>query len=350
MKRFVGSILFALVISVGVPGVALAANLPILNPDFEIVPDPSDHDSSCLRGAPLSYGAVLQLVQNLMNASISVGAIILILIITYAGALFLFSPTSPEYREQGRAMLSSAVIGFVIVLASWLVVDFIMKSLYNPEVTTGTAKFGPWNEILGDGYGGNWCVKPIETTSIYQGEDLGEGSDLSSSAGSGVSSGGGTCTNPENQNNACSVTNMKKACFGDRANEASQVCMVESAGGQASAKSGSDKLDGGSGPSYSVGLWQINLTVHKVAGLNCPAAFTAQCSTKAGTLKGKIGNCTASIKATAEARTLYDKCVAAALNPENSTEVACRLYNQSGANGGFQPWQTTAKKCSVPLH
>ncbi|MBU0750005.1 hypothetical protein KKH15_00615 [Patescibacteria group bacterium] len=159
---------------------AQAANLPILNPDFAIVPTQC---SAC----PCGFAGTLQLVQNLVNASISVAFILLILIITYAGALFLFSPTNPGNREMGRTVLTNAVIGMVIVLSSWLVVDFIMKSLYNPDATIGnTTKLGPWNEIIGGT--GEWCIVGKTTRSIYSGEELG------STSGLGVVSGGVTGT------------------------------------------------------------------------------------------------------------------------------------------------------------
>ncbi len=346
MNRFGAFLVLAFVLFAASPIPAYAANIPLLSPDFELVPDPSDHDSTCERGDPLSYGAVLQLIQNLMNASIMVGALIMIIVFIYAGVLFLLSPTNPGNREMGKTILVNAVIGFIIILASWLIVDMIMKALYQPTSSAdGDTQFGPWNEILSGG--DDWCIKPKPTRSLYNGEDLGVNSDIDPlTAGSGVTSGGGTCVPPTNQNNACSVTNLQKTCFGDRAETASKICMVESRFGTVDVESGSDKLNSGKGPSYSVGLWQINLTAHEVAGLPCPTAFTARCGAKGTLIAGHPGWCTSSIKPGKEG--LYNQCVAAAKIHKNNTEVACRLYKETG--NSFQPWVYTATKvCKVPL-
>ena len=99
-----------------------------------------------------------------MNAAISFGVVIFVLIIAFAGILWILTPTNPENHSQAKKILTNAVIGFLILLSSWLIVDFVMKLLYN-EAT----EFGPWNAIL---TGGNYCVeknenaKPISDGSI----------------------------------------------------------------------------------------------------------------------------------------------------------------------------------------
>jgi len=141
MRRFALGIVFtfALFTSAAVP--AYAANLPLLDPNFSIVP------TEC-RACPCDYGGVLQLIQNLMNAAVSIGVIAFVLVAAYAGASFMLNPTSPEARNQAKSMLLNVVIGMVIVLGAWLFVDFIMKTLYNPNSTSQGVTFGPWNKIL----------------------------------------------------------------------------------------------------------------------------------------------------------------------------------------------------------
>ena len=137
MNRFMkGGLLELLFLSTSAP--AYAANLPLLDPNFSIVP-------VCPTGGPLSAGAILQFIQNIMNAMISVGVIAMVLIIAYAGFLFILTPTNPEARSKAKSMLGNAVIGFIIVLAAWIGVDFIMKLLYSDSTQTS---FGPWNKIL----------------------------------------------------------------------------------------------------------------------------------------------------------------------------------------------------------
>ena len=326
------------------------SNLPLFDPEWQLVPEASELDSDCPVGAPLGFGGVLQLIQNVMNASISFGVVIAVLVIAFAGILWILTPTNPENHSQAKKVLTNAVIGLLIILSAWLIVDFVMKLLYSG--TSGQqGVFGPWNEILS---GGDICVVAGDVKPLFGGALITIPGQVST-PGTG---GGGSCTVPANQGNPCSVTRLQSTCFASRASDASKVCMVESSGGQAAVCSGSDKLNGGSGPSYSCGLWQINLTVHKVGGLNCPAAFTnaagtaSSCACGGSNLVGSsnIGACTCKLKPDAASQRLYSQCVQAARDPVKNTAVACSLYSQSGANGGFQPWRHTATQvCNVPL-
>lgn len=93
------------------------------------------------------WGCVMQTVQNVMNFAVSFSVIIIILAIVYAGAMFMLSAGNPHNRESARKMIGNAIIGTLVVMSAWLVVDFLMKVLYDNE----NANFGPWNEILAPG-------------------------------------------------------------------------------------------------------------------------------------------------------------------------------------------------------
>ncbi|HRH55448.1 MAG TPA: pilin [Candidatus Paceibacterota bacterium] len=325
------------------------SNIPLFDPEWQLVPEAHELDQDCPVGAPLGFGGVLQLIQNVMNAAISFGVLIFLLVIVFAGILWILTPTNPENHSQAKKVLTNAVIGLLIILSAWLIVDFVMKILYSG--TNGQqGVFGPWNEIL---TGGDICVVAGDVRPLFDGSITA----VPGITTSGGTSGGGSCTVPTNQNNPCSVTRLQQTCFASRATDASKICMVESSGGQAAVCSGSDKLNSGSGPSYSCGLWQINLTVHRIGNLNCPAAFTnaagtaSSCSCGGDNLiPGRIGACRCQLKSDGASQRLYSQCVVAARDPVRNTEVACRLYEQDGANGGFQPWRHTATQvCRVPL-
>ncbi len=289
------------------------------------------------------------IAQNLINAGISVGILFAVVIMAWAGFILIMSPFNPEAKSTARKMLINAVIGFLIVCSAWLIVDFVMKALYSgPDGQQG--KFGPWNSIL---TGGDTCVQkttnmkalfdaPITagqlTTSSYEG---------GSSGTSGISA-GPKCQPPVTQSNPCSVTSMQKTCFAKRASDAAIICNMESAGGNTRVVSGSDKLNNGKGPSYSVGLWQINLTVHELKKdgktLKCPDAFTRPC------MKGNYtdqanhpGWCNSEIKNTSEAKALYSACVEAAKDPAVSTAAACAMDK----NMDFSDWACSASRCQV---
>lgn len=143
-----------------VPSAVSAAS--VFDSSFHIVPDAHTLDPSCPEGAPLSFGAVMNMVQSLVNVSISLGALIFMMIMAWAGLLFIMSAANPESRGTARKMLMNGVIGLLIVLTAWLMVDFVMKTLYNPN----KAGWGPWNSILGDG---PTCVVSTTVQPLFSG-------------------------------------------------------------------------------------------------------------------------------------------------------------------------------------
>ncbi|GEM_PF-1522727 len=110
----------------------------------------------CEGGAP-DWGCALQVVQNVMNLAIAIGFMIFVLALVYAGLTFIASPISAKGRELGKTILMNSVVGLVIMLCAWLLVDFVMKALYNEDASAaGIERLGPWNSILGAG--GRACL------------------------------------------------------------------------------------------------------------------------------------------------------------------------------------------------
>lgn len=136
-----------------------------------------------------------------------------------------------------------------------------------------------------------------------------------------------------------SPANLASTCFGSNAATASVVANRES-GGDPTQPSGVDICLDSSGNKVmlngkpvvvSWGLFQINLTVHKIAGLNCPRAFD-----KAYT--GSSKQCQVIDP------DLYNSCVQAAQNSQFNIQTACQLSN-NGANWGA--WANTAAACNI---
>jgi|CXWL01.1.fsa_nt_gi hypothetical protein len=117
---------------------------------------------NCPEAAP-DYGCILQVLQNVINLGISIGIIIATLWIAYAGFMFMISSANPGALEQGRARLLNIVVGLMVLLSAWLIVDFIMKTLYSEPT-----EFGPWNSILA-GDGNDSCIVKRESVPITQG-------------------------------------------------------------------------------------------------------------------------------------------------------------------------------------
>lgn len=148
-----------------VPQAAFAANLPLFNPDFTIVPE------AC-HSCPCSFAGTLQLVQNVMNVMISFGVLIIILVIVMAGFQFLMSASNPHGKEQAKGTFVKAIIGFLVVISAWLVVDFIMKTLYEPDTEIDGKRFGPWNEIIRSD-DANMCIEETGGVPIIDAGTIG---------------------------------------------------------------------------------------------------------------------------------------------------------------------------------
>lgn len=111
------------------------------------------------------FGGVMAIIQNVVNFIIAIAIIIATLIMVWAGGLYIMSSTNPESRSTANKMLLNAVIGILIVLSAWLVVDFVMKTLYD-----NGSEFGPWNTILLGGEGNSCIVKKVNKTLF--GDDI----------------------------------------------------------------------------------------------------------------------------------------------------------------------------------
>ena len=105
------------------------------------------------------YGCVLQTLQNVVRFAISIGFVLAIFAFIYAGFTWMTSGGKPEKRTKGKNLLLNTFVGIGIMLSAWLIIDFVMKELYNGE----TSGFGPWNSILA-GNGSDQCL--VATTPV----------------------------------------------------------------------------------------------------------------------------------------------------------------------------------------
>jgi hypothetical protein len=121
-------------------------------------------DGTLITTAP-DFGCVLQVAQNVLNAIFYFAIILVVLYIVYVGFLYLsaaFSGNSPGNLSAAKTRIVNVVVGVIVILAAWLIVDFVMKSLYDD------AEFGPWNRILA-GEGSNRCIVANEPKGIISG-------------------------------------------------------------------------------------------------------------------------------------------------------------------------------------
>ena len=126
------AVLFALVFFV-IPSVVLAANpLP-----GQIVPQSCNGIGGCQSVCDLATVA-----QNILNTGIYVAVFLSAVLFAWAGFLYLTNVANSSQHSKAVEVFQDVAIGLVIILAGWLVVDTLMKTL-----TDQGGGFGPWNKV-----------------------------------------------------------------------------------------------------------------------------------------------------------------------------------------------------------
>lgn len=275
---------------------------------------------------------VVELVNNVVSWLVMILGVIAAILIVVAGARLVTSGGNSSAKEAAKSSMTNLIIGYVIVLSAWLVMDYGLRALL---VEGGSARFGVWNQIScvdqplsntvdvaqqdvvyipldsalgslpgwvtavstpggGAGMGGSGvppgtlngaCTRlpgpPPQAVdcSAQQAQcrnaggtpSLNSARDTVICTPAQVSSGGGgsgTCQVVSDPSNACHPNRL--TCFPNR-NLASEICNVESQGGREDVLSGTDLCQ--DGRSFSVGLWQINILANRNLIPGCNSSF-----------------------------------------------------------------------------
>jgi hypothetical protein len=211
-----------------------------------IVPGP---DSACYcPGSAPSWGCILLVLQNALNVLVGLGILFCVMWIAYAGFSMMTSGGVAEARSMARTRILNSVIGILVILTAWLLIDFVMKAVYNPDTAFQSVNFGPWHSLLGS-EGGDYCLQVNKNpTGLTSGWIA-----IATTANTGPYTGGsnqlgvahGLCAD---SNTSCSVTAMKGEGLSEAEAQAmSCIAVTESSGG-------ADKGNSGTG---AVGLFQI---------------------------------------------------------------------------------------------
>ncbi|MDB5244912.1 MAG: hypothetical protein JWN90_17 [Parcubacteria group bacterium] len=279
-----------------------------------------DQSGICLcTGMAPSWGCVLQTIQNAVNVGISVGVVICVLYMAYAGVLFMMSSANPGLREQGKTRLMNGVIGMVVVLGAWVAVDFVMKALYDPSATFSGHNFGPWNSILASS-GDDYCIRPHDPTALTSGS-IGIISGVASNPSAGGGGGSGAVT--AQASGDCSSTALAKDWGSDQKGKLFS-CIVNN---ESRCQNVATQLTGQG--SSAGGRYQVVMsTGQKGAGLNFPACVTVA---KAHGFTGTALNCAAAYPGgVSNGSALATQCRAAQLDPTCNTQAAQFLYKSTG--------------------
>lgn len=111
------------------------AEMPFFGP---IVPDAYN---SCAAG----WGLLVTVISNVINFILSVILVFVApLSIVYAGFLFVVNPLDPSGISKAKAILLHTVVGVIVALSGWIVVDTLMYMLVSNNASFGTS----WRQLI----------------------------------------------------------------------------------------------------------------------------------------------------------------------------------------------------------
>lgn len=113
-----------------VPTIAVAAGIP------EKIVTCSGVDCTC--------ADLTQVAQNVINASIFIAVFLSAILFAWAGWKMISGKSVGSHSaiDEGKEVLWNVVIGLVIIISSWLIVDTIVKT-----ITANGAVKGIWNTV-----------------------------------------------------------------------------------------------------------------------------------------------------------------------------------------------------------
>lgn len=98
---------------------------------------------------PLGWGAVISVINNIISLLLTLAIVFVApLMIAYSGFLFVVNPVNAGGKEQAKKILTNTIVGIVIALAGWMIVDAIMVALYNPDTPIPGGRLGAWSDLI----------------------------------------------------------------------------------------------------------------------------------------------------------------------------------------------------------
>ena len=292
---------------------------------------------------PDGYGSCefVDTVNNVIQFLIKMTALIAVIVFLYAGFLMVSSRGDAALITQAKGMFANVLIGFVIMITAFLVVNTVLGIL------VGGAKGGlTWQKIDCTYANESADADPIDLElEKAKGLNLYEYDENGIATNYRTGGAGGSCT--ELTSGRCSVSNLiNSGLFTGNEEAASRVCNKESGG--TSAWSGADLCKDGN--SFSGGWFQINIIAHadKISG--CAGAIELYGSgaqggcldrrtNSAGTAYCAQWNCAVVDD------TKYAACRKAVEDWDINSRIANTLYRNSGND--FTDWRISAGLCNA---
>ncbi len=116
-------------LSLCAPSLVLAAGL------VQVVPESCNGTGGCQ-----SICDIAQIAQNVLNDAIYIAVFLSAVLFAWAGLKMLTSVANAGERTRAKEIFVNVAIGLIIILAGWLVVDVLMRTLVGGSIM-------PWNKI-----------------------------------------------------------------------------------------------------------------------------------------------------------------------------------------------------------
>ena len=97
---------------------------------------------TCKDGISCDMCDFVDMINGLVTWLIGFLVLLAVLGLMIAGFKLVTSAGNEAAWSSAKQMFTNVIIGFVIVLAAWIIVDTIMKAFVASD-----SGFGPWNEI-----------------------------------------------------------------------------------------------------------------------------------------------------------------------------------------------------------
>lgn len=299
-------ILIVLVISMLVSPEVTQAGIPFFGP---IIPDAVNR---CAAG----WGGVMLVINNVISFALTLLIVFIApLTIAYAGFLYVVNPMNPSGRSKANGILWNTVIGLVVALSAWIMVDALMAVLYRPD-NPGAV----WSQLIGSG-GQNFCLIQSSALENLDQAKPSQGVTGVTPTGRGVYVDGKSAALCAGDSKVCSPAVLQAAGFTPtQAKVMSCIAMTENSGNAIGCNGN------------ACGTFQIMLTVNPLVGpacakynnnnprLNCPAL----CKAKDGGAVRNEPSC--------------QPCKQAAEDAACNAQAAHNLFTQSG----YGPWTTSS--------
>jgi hypothetical protein len=121
------------------PAVLILTSLLFLTPALAFAAGLPAQIVSCT-GVNCTVCDIATTAQNVLNTGIFVMVFLSAVLFAYAGWEALTAAGNTEKYAHAKSIFGNVVLGLVIILSAWLVIDTLMRTMLG-------SGFGPWNAI-----------------------------------------------------------------------------------------------------------------------------------------------------------------------------------------------------------